>query len=233
MLWLVRLVGWVAASAVLLSACAANAPEPAPAPAPAPPPALAAIAQRGELRVCSTGDYRPFTYRDPAGRWSGIDVAMTADLAQRLHVRQVMVPTTWKRIAADLGTHCDIAAGGVSVTPQRAALGQFSTPVLDDGKTPIARCADAARFADLAAIDRPEVRVAVNPGGTNEEFARSRLHRARLVPFPDNNAVFGEVAAGRADVMITDASETRWQARRDPRLCPVHPEQPLDRKSVV
>lgn len=215
-------LGVLPALAALTACTADNPPPPAPS-----SPTLNAVSQRGELRVCSTGDYRPFTYRDPSGAWSGIDVAMAADLAQRLHVRETLVPTTWDRISADLGSHCDIAVGGVSVTPQRAAVGEFSDPVLADGKTPIARCDQAARFGDLAAIDQPGVRVAVNPGGTNEKFVNGRLHQATIVPFPDNNEIFGEIVAGRANVMITDASETRWQSRRDPRLCPVHPDQPF------
>ena len=68
--------------------------------------------------------------------------------------------------------------GGVSVTLDRQKVGFFSEPYLRDGKTPIARCADAASYQTLADIDRPEVRVIVNPGGTNERFDRAHLHEA-------------------------------------------------------
>src|SRR6476660_2728000 len=56
---------------------------------------LDTIAEHGEVKVCSTGDYRPFTYLDPAtGAWSGIDVDMAGDLAHRLGVRLTLVQTT-------------------------------------------------------------------------------------------------------------------------------------------
>src|ERR1700754_59120 len=68
-----------------------------------PPSALDLVSQRGELRVCSTGDYRPFTYRDPAtDRWSGIDVDMAGDMARKLGVRLTIVPTTWQTLVDDL-----------------------------------------------------------------------------------------------------------------------------------
>ncbi|MCP2165225.1 transporter substrate-binding domain-containing protein [Goodfellowiella coeruleoviolacea] len=189
---------------------------------------LDAVLRRGEVRVCSTGDYRPFTYLDPAtGAWSGIDVDMARDMAGRLGVRLTLVRTTWGTLLTDLGRRCDLAMGGVSVTLERAAKAFFSDPYLTDGKTPITRCADADRFQTLEQIDRPGVRVVVNPGGTNEQFARQHLHQATIVAHPDNNTIFDEIIAGRADLMITDAAETRWQATRHPELCSVHPDQPF------
>jgi len=47
------------------------------------------------VRVCTTGAYRPFTYKDPrTGAYSGIDVTMAQDLAARLGVKVEWVPTT-------------------------------------------------------------------------------------------------------------------------------------------
>jgi cyclohexadienyl dehydratase len=63
------------------------------------------------------------------------------------------------------------------------------------------------------------VRVIVNPGGTNEAFVRERLHSASIQVFPDNRAIFGELVAGRADVMITDDIEAELQHRLHPELC--------------
>jgi cyclohexadienyl dehydratase len=58
----------------------------------------------------------------------------------------------------------------------------------------------------------------VNPGGTNERFAREHIKRATLVLHPDNRTIFQEIVAGRADVMITDGIEVRLQTRRHPEL---------------
>ena len=221
MRWVTFGIGW-AVAAVMTAGC--SAPPPA---APPPPDRLAAVAQRGELRVCSTGDYRPFTYRDPSGAWSGIDIDVAHDMARELGVRATIVPTTWKALLDDFEARCDIAVGGVSVTSARAKRAFFSTSFGVDGKTPITRCENASRFQTLEQIDQPGVRAVVNPGGTNEKFARSVLKRATIVGHPDNNTIFQQVIDGNADLMMTDSSETRWQARQHPELCPVHPEQPF------
>ena len=118
--------------------------------------------------------------------------------------------------------------GGISVNLARQKTAFFSAPVLRVGKTPIARCADKARFQTLAQIDRPGVRVIVNPGGTNEKFDRANLKQATIVTFPDNTKIFEELVAKRADVMITDSVETKLQQKLHPELCAIHPDQPFD-----
>ena len=183
---------------------------------------LAAIAADGTLRVGMTGDYAPFAVREADGRLFGADVTMAESLAKALGVALVIVPTTWKTLAADLAAdRYDVAMGGVSITPDRSALGDFSHPVLHDGKRLIARCAEKDRFTSLPAIDRNDVRVVVNPGGTNERFAKANLGHATIIEHSDNRRIFDEIAAGRADVMVTDGAEVDYQARRHPGvLCP-------------
>jgi cyclohexadienyl dehydratase len=195
---------------------------------PTQPSLLAGVAQRGELRVCTTGDYRPFTYRDATGAYTGIDVDMARNLAASLAVPVRFVPVTWANLVDTLTAGgCDLGMGGVSVTLARARQAAFTAPIMVDGKAAIARCADKARFPSLAAIDQPGVRLVVNPGGTNEAFAKSNIHRATVLPHPDNNTIFDEIVAGRADVVITDASETRFQATVHPELCALDPDAPF------
>lgn len=200
-------------------------------PASANPSRLDAIVAAGVLRVGTTGDYKPFTSLDrTTGGYSGFDVDMARALGHALGVEVAFVPTAWPRLAHDLQSGAfDIAMGGVSITPDRQKIGFFSDPYLRDGKTPIARCADQAKYQTLSDIDRPGVRVIVNPGGTNERFDRAHLHEAEVVVQPDNRTIFDALAAGGADVMITDASETRLQQKLHPgTLCAIHPETPFD-----
>jgi cyclohexadienyl dehydratase len=192
-----------------------------------PTAALPQILQRGTVRVCSTGDYRPFTYRDPQGNWSGLDIEMAHDMAARLGVRLELEPTTWANLTNDLGGKCDAAMGGITITLNRAKQALYSAPYLRDGKAAIVRCADTAKFPTLGDIDRPGVRVVVNPGGSNADFDKERLHTAQIVTYPDNNTIFEQLTDNDADVMITDASEIRWEANQDPRLCGVHLDRPF------
>jgi cyclohexadienyl dehydratase len=189
-----------------------------------PVPALQRIASSGVLRVGTTGDYAPFSL-EANGTLSGSDIDLAEKLATQLHARPVFVYTTWSSILDDLGHGAfDVSMGGVSITPAREAQGAFSVPYSSGGKTILARCADTRKFhAGLASVDRPKVRVIVNPGGTNEQYVRSNVHHARIVVFPDNRTIFDELTAGRADVMITDDVEAELQSHHHPGLCRAYP----------
>jgi len=183
---------------------------------------LSAIKLDGTLRVGMTGDYAPFALRTRDGELNGADVTMAQKLANALGVDLEIVPTTWKTLSVDFqADHFDVAMGGVSVTPDRAAVGDFSIPVMRDGKRPIVRCTDKDRYKSINSIDQSNVRVVVNPGGTNERFAKANFERATLEEHPDNRTIFDEIANGHADVMVTDGAEVDYQARRHPGiLCP-------------
>jgi cyclohexadienyl dehydratase len=188
------------------------------------------IIARGVLRVGTTGDYRPFTAREADGAYSGFDIDQAEALAKALGVKVAFVRTSWPDLAKDFDADAfDIAMGGVSITLERAKKGYFSIPYLREGKTPIARCADKDKYQTLAAIDQPETTVLANPGGTNEKFDRAHLRQAKIVVNPDNRAIFDALAAGEGDLMITDASEARYQQKLHPGvLCAIHPDAPFD-----
>ena len=179
-----------------------------------------AIKARGVLRVGTTGDYKPFTFRDPDGVYRGADIEMAKLLAKRLGVRLEIVPTVWAKMMGDFQARkFDIAMGGITVLPARAAVGDFSTVTFVDGKRPIARCADKDRFTSIPSIDEPGVRVVVNPGAANEEFAHANFPHAHLDVHSDNATVFDEIVAGRDDVMVTDGIEVDHQAMIHKELC--------------
>jgi cyclohexadienyl dehydratase len=221
----------IAAACALLCACvAALAVAPAAfaqSAASSPSSRLDEVIARGTLRACTTGDYKPYSFYKQDGRFEGIDIDMTESLAKSLGVKAEFVKTSWSNLMNDFLAKCDVAVGGVSTSLERQKRAFFTEPYQVDGKTPIVRCDDVNKYQSVAQIDQPTTRVIVNPGGTNERFAKQFFPHANLTVYPDNVTIFKQILAGKADVMVTDASETLLQQKLNPGLCSVHPDKPF------
>lgn len=195
----------------------------------APASTLDRVIDQGYVRVCTTGDYKPFTYFNPkTKKYQGIDIDMARDLGHALGVDVRFVRTSWSTLMKDFTAgKCDIAMGGISVNLDRQKQAYFTEPYLTDGKTPITLCKNVDRFQSLKQIDQPDVTVVVNPGGSNERFARAHLQQAKILVHKDNTTIFDEIIDGKADLMITDGTETVLQSKLHPELCAVHPDKPF------
>ena len=186
------------------------------------PNRLTQVLDSGVLRVGTTGDYLPFSFRaDADGEYVGADIDLARDLADSLAVDVVFVRTTWPNLLRDLAAgHFDVAMSGVSRTLPRQRSAFFTRAYHVGGKTPIARCKDAKRYRSVDRINHPDVRVVVNPGGTNERFVDNRLPDATKRLHDDNRTIFDRIIAGDADVMVTDRIEVTLQsARHEGELC--------------
>jgi len=179
------------------------------------------------LKVCTTGDYKPYSFLRSDGQYEGLDISMAQSLAASLGARVQWVPTTWKTLSEDfVAKQCDIALGGVSVTLKRQQIAWFARPLGVDGKIPLVRCEDKAKYQTVDQINKPAVRVIEPAGGTNEAFVHSHLPQATL-QLAENTGIFQQLVDKKADVMITDASEARFQQQHYPSLCAINPDKPM------
>lgn len=178
------------------------------------------IAARGTIRIGTTGDYRPMSYLNPStGEYEGIDAELSKLIADSLKVSIEYVPTTWPTLAADtMSGKFDIALCGISRNYERARLMAISDGYGSIGRTFLCRKADAKKFKSIDDLNRPTVKIMINPGGINEKFARANLKRAQLIVHDENAEIPQLIAEGEADVMITTSVEAISYMKLNPKL---------------
>ena len=142
---------------------------------------LDSVQKSGALRVCTPGDYKPFSLARPDGAYEGLDVDLVQAMAKSLGVEAKYVKTSWPKLMDDFIEKCDIAVGGISVTLDRQKRAFFSDAYMVNGKAPITKCENVKKFQTIADIDKPGVTVIENPGGSNERFARANFKQAKIV----------------------------------------------------
>lgn len=100
-----------------------------------PKTSLNKILGTGVLKIGSTGDYKPLTFKDPvSGKFSGFDIDQAKSLAAALGVKLEIVQTSWLKMMKDFDAgKFDVAMGGVSITLDRQKKGFFSIPYMRGG----------------------------------------------------------------------------------------------------
>jgi cyclohexadienyl dehydratase len=167
------------------------------------------------LRVGTSGDYAPFSRAGaaPGTPPEGFDAALLRAWAKERGRELVFVSFRWPELLPALEAgRFDMAASGITVRPERSAVGRFTVAVAETQAFALAR--KGPEEASQAELDRPRVRIAVNAGGHLERVARAAFPRAAIVAVPDNDAVIEQLAAGRVDAVVTDAAEApHWEKR--------------------
>ena len=184
-------------------------------------PTIERIRQNGVLLAGTTGDYHPLTFLEPDGSYTGFGIEVAEAIAKELGVGIKFVPTSWPTLTADVleePQKFDLAIGGITITDKRLETMLMSKGYLANGKTILCRRSDADRFKSLEDIDKPEVKVMVNPGGTNELLAKEKLTHATIIVHQSNLEIPRLIAEGVADIMITEITEAPYYTSIDERL---------------
>ena len=199
-------------------------------------PTVDKIQERGTVLVGTTGDYRPLSYKEPeTGAYWGFCLDVAGEIAKAMNVTVSYVPTSWPTLTADVLAEpqtFDFAICGITITDARLETMDMSEGYLGNGKTILCRKEDAGKFTCQEDLNRPEVRVMVNPGGLNEKFARANLPNCTLIVYEKNEEIPGQVAEGKADIMITEITEAPWYVQNDKRLAAPLLEKPFTRGKI-
>ena len=182
---------------------------------------VAEIVERGTILIGTTGDYRPLSFCEADGTYWGFGIEVAKEIAKRIGVGVEFKKTSWPTLTADVLAEpqkFDLAIGGITITDARRETMLMSEGYLANGKTILCRASEADRYKSLADIDKPEVRVMVNPGGLNEKFANENLTHATVIVYPMNEEIPSLIAKGEADVMITEITEAPYYVKTDHRL---------------
>ena len=163
---------------------------------------LATIRTRGVLRVGVVNN-EPYVMRDAKGELTGFSIDLGRELAKDLGVEVEFVPTSWTQVVPDLiGRHFDVAATGLWITPARALVVNFSSPTSLGAMYLVANKAVAAAMKTRQDFDKPEVRLVVYKGSSQEGIASRLFPKATLVRIEGDADPATTMVDGKAHAML-------------------------------
>lgn len=193
---------------------------------------LQKIQKSGTLRVGTTGDFNPMSFRDPSdNQFKGFDIDVMTQLAKDLGVKIEWVQTDWASlITGVVSNRYDVFAGGASINVARAKVAAFTMPYFEAGTVPLVLKENAGKFKNWDAINQSGIKVAVTLGTVFADHAKQHFPNATIVTIQSPANGYQEVLAKRADVTITSNVEASSLIQRYKEMALVTDATPRNRR---
>ena len=162
---------------------------------------LERIRRTKKLRIAALVGEPPYFTRDPFTKeWSGASVEMAKDIAKILDVELEYVDSTYGNSVIQLQTGKVDLAMALTPTPQRALSIVFSHPTYLHPYGIVAHeSVQASTWADL---NKPEVRIAVDLGSTQEMAARRYAPLAQITAYATRDEVMLALQSKKVDCAV-------------------------------
>jgi len=192
---------------------------------------LHSILESGVLRVGTTGDFNPMSFRNPAtGALEGYDIEAVEKLAADMGVRIEYVPTEWRTLVAGIVADKYDITTSASLSMDRAAVAGFSNPYVEFSTVPMTRAANVDDFTSWDDLDREDVIIAVTLGTVFEQQARGYFEDAQIRTVEAPAREWQEVISGRATASITSNVDAAQLTATYPELAVVKVDEPRSKR---
>ena len=168
----------------------------------------------GVLTVATSADFPPYEYwaEDEEGNeyLAGFDIALAEYIADYLGLELRFTTTDFEGVFIKIQVgSADIGIAGISETPDRARLMDFSGIYYSDAQTFVCRAEDAAKYSSLDDINRSGLKIGVQAGSLQEDIADTYSPNAdisRYVSFADGLRLLltGEIDGLYVDTEIAE-----------------------------
>jgi polar amino acid transport system substrate-binding protein len=173
------------------------------------------LVEEGVLTICTHLPYEPFEFtQDGEVVGFDIDVLKIAAEAENLDTKVVDIP--WETITSGTALEtgeCDVAAGAMTITPEREAVMDFSDPYFE--ATQALLVPTGAGYASLD--DLAGKRIAVQDGTTGADYVKENAPEgADIVSYEDSALMMIAVKTGRADAGVNDNGLVEYFVSQNP-----------------
>ena len=192
---------------------------------------LQGILESGVLRVGTTGDFNPMSFRNPAtGELEGYDIEAVEKLAADMGVEIEYVPTEWRTLVAGIVSDKYDITTSASLSMDRAAVAGFSDAYVEFSTVPMTQAATAGDYTSWEDLDREDVTIAVTLGTVFEQQARGYFQHAQIRTVEAPAREWQEVISGRATASITSNVDAAQLTATYPELAVVKVDEPRSKR---
>ncbi|KRB75916.1 ABC transporter substrate-binding protein [Nocardioides sp. Root190] len=173
------------------------------------------VVEEGVLTICTHLPYEPFEFTE-SGEVVGFDIDVLKIAADAEGLETKVVDTPWETIVSGNaleGGDCDVAAGAMTITPERVEVMDFSEPYFEATQALLTK--KGSGFSSLE--DLAGKRIAVQEGTTGETYVKENLPKgAKAVSYEDSVLMMEAVNNGQADAGVNDNGLVNYYVEQNP-----------------
>ncbi|MCY4727938.1 transporter substrate-binding domain-containing protein [Nocardioides sp. STR2] len=161
------------------------------------------LVKDGTLTICTHLPYEPFEYTD-GGKTVGFDPDVLKIAADANDLQTSVIDISWETIVSGEALNtgkCDVAAGAMTITDERAAVMDFSDPYFEATQALMTKTGSGITSLDQLSGKT----IAVQDATTGADYVKENAPEdAKIVSFEDSALMEAAVKTGKADAGVND-----------------------------
>jgi polar amino acid transport system substrate-binding protein len=161
------------------------------------------LVEDGTLTICTHLPYEPFEYTE-GGKTVGFDPDVLKIAADANDLQTSVIDISWETIVSGEALNtgkCDVAAGAMTITDERAAVMDFSDPYFEATQALMTKTGSGITSLDQLAGKT----IAVQDATTGADYVKENAPEdAKIVSFEDSALMESAVKTGKADAGVND-----------------------------
>lgn len=152
------------------------------------------------IKIATESSYKPFSYTDASGKLIGYEIDLTNALCEQMRAKCEIISQDWDGLIPGLNAKkFDAIIAGMSITPERQEVVDFTDPYFHSGIILIAKKGD-----DLA-IDRLQgIPVASQRSTVSSQYLQDNHPEADIKLYDTQESAYLDLTSGRVRALVAD-----------------------------
>ncbi len=152
------------------------------------------------VRIATESSFKPFSYLDNQGNLVGFEIDLATALCDEMKVECDIKSYDWDSLIPSLQANkADAIMSGMSVTPERSAVVDFSKPYFNNTFVLIAKKGENLTMENIAGKT-----VGAQQATVAADYLTKNQPKATLKTYDKQDNAYLDLTAGRIDLMISD-----------------------------
>ena len=165
---------------------------------------ISKIKEANVLRVGTSGEQFPFTFKDSNGELKGLDITIANKMAERMGVKVEFVQFKFDELIPALNDgKIDIIFSGMTNTLKRNMDIAYTQPYFKTGKAVLSKDKTIGS-ANIEAINKAGIKLAVFGKSTSEEYVKTNYPNATIIPVSDYNQIDSLLINNEVNAFVGD-----------------------------